>query len=351
MSVLSALVRARMDDQTIIQIFEAHPQGIGQKYMETGNTREKWLRQQVGKVRQSARGGPGSSKRDVAATVKTYLLDEFDGGVFKLSDLRRELGLNDPEYTLARQCVKRMADAGILQKHGHQMGCYRVVDKKKKAIDFEATEAGASQIILPGRLHEIVTIRDGDMVCVAGYKNQNKTALAIEIARLNLDLFKIHFFVTEYPARMKRRLIDFGIDFKHPNFQAYPIEKSDYIPDKIEPGRGVLNIIDHYPNVDNFYLVGKVQDEIHRALDGAICVITHQKLNEKDKGAIGGSFWTITPTLAVTLFYEEGEEYRNRMHIRKGKEPAAGRRDATGLNLRYKLTGGCRFEYDPRGWL
>jgi hypothetical protein len=243
-----------------------------------------------------------------------------------------------------------MADAGILQKHGYQLGSYRVVDRKKKAIDFDATKAEASQIILPGRLHEVVTIRDGDMVCVAGYKNQNKTALAVEIARLNLDLFNIHFFVTEYPARMKQRLIDFGINYNHPNFHAYPVEKSDYIPDKIEPGRGVLNIIDHYPNVDNFYLVGKVQDEVHKALNGAICIITHQKLREKDLDAIGGSFWTITPTLAVTLFYEEGEEYRNRMLIRKGKEPAAGKREATGLNLRYKLIDGCRFEYDPQGW-
>jgi hypothetical protein len=296
-------------------------------------------------------GSRNRTSKDVASRVKEYLFDEFDGGVFKLSDLKRELGLNDHEYTLARQCVKRLVESGALQKHGHQMGSYRVVDRKKKPIDFEATEAGASEIILPGRLQDIVTIRDGDMICIAGYKNQNKTALAVEIARLNLEQFKIHFFVTEYSARMKRRLIDFGIDFKHPNFKAYPIEKSDYIPDKIEPGQGVLNIIDHYPNVDNFYLVGKVQDEIHRALDGAICVITHQKLHEKDKDAIGGSFWTITPTLAVTLFKEEGEEYRNQMHIRKGKEPAAGRRDATGLNLRYKLIRGCRFEYDPRGWL
>ena len=173
MSVINALVRAKMDDAAIIGIFESNPLGIGAKYLEVGRTREKWLLSQVAKARQGNHASAGQGpKKDIAATVKTYLLDEFDGGIFKLSDLRRELGLNDYEYTLARNCVKRMVNVGALQKHGQQMGCYRVVDRKKKAIDFEATEAGASKMILPGKAHEVVTIRDGDMVCIAGFKNQ-----------------------------------------------------------------------------------------------------------------------------------------------------------------------------------
>jgi hypothetical protein len=346
MSVLNSLVRAKADNKTIIQIFETNK--IGEKYREVGNTREKWLLQQVGK----ARGGqePAGAKKDIAARVKEYLFDEFDGGVFKLSDLRKELGLNDYDYALARNCVKRLVDAGKLQKHGQQLGSYRVVDAKKKAIDWEATEAGASKILLPGNLHEVATIRDGDLICFAGFKNQNKTALAIETIRLNQEKFQIHFFITEYAARMKNRLLSFGVDLKHPNLHCYPMEKSDYIPDKIERGRGVLNVIDHYPNSDLFYLVGKVQDEICNALNGAICVMTHQKRLPEDLDAVGGSFWLGAPTLAVTLFYNDGEEYRNRMVIRKGKEPGQDRSEATGLSLRYKLTGGCKFSYDPKGW-
>ena len=294
MAVLNALTRASLSDQDIIQIFENYP--IGEKYKEKGRAREKWLLKQVDKCRQGGPTGPGM---DVSSRVRQYLIDEFHGGVFKLSDLRRELNLNDKQYTVARNCIRRMVDRGEVEKHGHTLGCYRVVDKNKNCIDWDATEAKASPLILPAGLHEVATIRQGDMVAFAGYKNHAKSACAIETVKLNLDKFKVHFHITEYAARMKQRLIDFGVDLHHPNLFAYQVEKSDYIPDKIESGEGVLNVIDHLPNLDNFYLVGKTQDEIHRGLDGAICVITHQKKNADDLDAIGGSFWTITPTLAV----------------------------------------------------
>ncbi|MFH1951789.1 MAG: hypothetical protein ABIL06_09255 [Pseudomonadota bacterium] len=282
--------------------------------------------------------------------MRQFLVDEFNGGVFKLGDLRRDLNLNDKEYALARQCVKRMVAGGEIEKHGHQLGCYRVVDKKKECIDWDKTEAKPSDIVLPAGLHDVAIIRNGDTVAIAGYKNHAKSAFAIETVRLNLDRYKICFFVSEYAARMKQRLLDFGVDLHHPNLFAYQIEKSDYIPDKIESGEGVLNVIDHLPNLDNFYLVGKIQDEIHRGLDGALCVITHQKKNPDDLDAIGGSFWTITPALAITLFWGEATTYPGRLLIRKGKEPGNGRNSITNLALRYSLSKGCQFKYDSSGW-
>jgi hypothetical protein len=286
--------------------------------------------------------------KDVAARVRDYLLIEFDGGVFRISDLERELGLNEKQYTVARNCVSRMQQQGLVQKHGHQLGCYRVVDKKKNAIDWDEVEAKPSGLMLPCGLHNVVIIRKGDMICFAGYKNHNKIAIAIETVRLDLDNFKVHFFITQYKARMKRRLMDFGINLNHPNLKCYQIDRSDYRPDKIESGDDVLNVIDHFPNLDNFYLVGKVQGEIHRALDGALAVITHQKKNIDDLDAIGGSFWTITPTLAVTLI--PNGNHGHIMKIRKGKEPAEGIFNAYGMEIKYNLHRGYIFGYDENGW-
>jgi hypothetical protein len=301
-------------------------------------------------AREASKSGHGIPIGSVASRVREYLLEEFDGGVFKLSELRRELRLDDAEYALARQCVRRMVKQQLVEKHGHQLACYRVVDRKKTCIDWNEAQAEASKLIGPGHLHKIVIIRAGDMVAFAGHKNMGKTSVANEFVRLNLPNFMIHYFITEYKARMKKRLQDFGIDLNHPNLHCYQIEKSDYIPDKIEGGVGVLNIIDHYPNLDNFYLVGKHQDEIHRNLNGAICVITHQKKKPEDLDAIGGSFWMGTPSLAVTLFWDKDREFRGKMLIRKGKEPAPDRFYAEGLELQYNLINGCKFEYDPKGW-
>jgi len=296
-------------------------------------------------------GHSGGGKADIAARVRTYLFDEFSGGVFKACELKRELNLSDRDYTLARQCLQRMMKSGEIQKNGHALGCYRVVDRNKAKINWNAIEAKAAPLILPGGLNEVATVREGDVVAIAAYKNHAKSAFAIETVRLNLDRFKIHFHITEYAARMKQRLIDFGVNLNHPNLNAYQIDRSDYIPDKIESGPGVLNIIDHLPNLDNFYLVGKIQDEIHRALNGAICIITHQKKGMDDLDALGGSFWTITPTLAVTLFFDEqAAYYPGRMVIRKGKEPAPGYSNITGLSMRYSLHGGCQYTFWPEGW-
>jgi len=282
-----------------------------------------------------------------AGKVRQYLMEEFSGGVFKVSDLRRELSLGEKEYALARNCIERMVSQGLIQKHGHVLGMYRVVDKKKNVIVWDSIESKRSGLKLPCGLHDIVTIREGDMICIAGYKNNNKTAMATEIVRLNLDRFKVHFFITEYQARMKKRIMDFNIDLNHPNLKCYPIDIGDYIPDKIESGGGVLNIIDHFPNFDNFYLIGKYQDEISRALNGGLCVVTHQKNSPDALDATGGSFWTITPTLAVTLL---GDGDVQTMLIRKGKEPGSGILDATNMKLEYQLKNGCKFECDTNGW-
>jgi hypothetical protein len=337
-----------------IAFWTKDPAQVDRIFRQSGLYREKWERQDYRNrtIQKAIVKTPEtySPPKDVAARVREYLLDEFDGGVFKLSDLRKELGLNDKQYALARQCLKRMVEAGQAEKHGHALGLYRVIDRRKEPINWNATQAQASPLILPGNLHEIVKIRNGDLIAFAAYKNHAKTAVAIEIIRLNLENFTVHFFITEYQDRMKKRLLDFGIELSHPNFRAYPIEKTDYIPDKIETGPGVLNVIDHLPMLDNLWLVGKYQDEIHRSLDGAICVVTHQKLKPEDEDAVGKSWWLGTPTLAVTLFWDKDREYAGKMKIRKGKEPAPNLFYVEGLELQYNLRKGSEFEYDPKGW-
>ena len=348
-SVLSALIRAKVSDQVIFQVFDQYP--IGDKYREKARNKTKWLQGEITRLKGfTEKNGRKTEtvKVDVAARVRSFLIDEFDGGTFKISDLKRELCLSDKAYTVARNCVRRMLQQGLIHKHGHQLGCYRVVDRKKDEIEWDAVEAKSSGLILPFRLNDIAIIRRGDMICFAGFKNHNKSGMAIETIKLNLDRFKVHFFITEYKDRMKARLVNFGIDLNHPNFKTYPISQSDYIPDKIESGEGVLNVIDHWPNYENFFMMGKWQDDVHRALDGAMCLITHQKKAEDDLDAIGGSSWLNTPTLAVTSLPDG--QHGHMLKIRKVKEPAEGIFNPYAMKLKYKLTRGCKFEYDPNGW-
>ena len=56
MSVLNSLVRAKVSNTDIINIFESYP--IGEKYREKGRSKERWLQDQIDKVRRG-QGIPG----------------------------------------------------------------------------------------------------------------------------------------------------------------------------------------------------------------------------------------------------------------------------------------------------
>ncbi|MFC1832769.1 bifunctional DNA primase/polymerase [Thermodesulfobacteriota bacterium] len=53
--VLNELIEVKCSDEDILFIFESHPQGIGEKYFETGARRRAWLMPQIEKVREEDR--------------------------------------------------------------------------------------------------------------------------------------------------------------------------------------------------------------------------------------------------------------------------------------------------------
>lgn len=75
MSVLSSLVRANISDSDIFNIFESYP--IGEKYREKGRSREKWLQDQVNKVRR----GQGTQAKCAIGMSFEDLEKEFSGEI------------------------------------------------------------------------------------------------------------------------------------------------------------------------------------------------------------------------------------------------------------------------------
>lgn len=75
MSVLSILVRAEVSDSDIFNIFETYP--IGEKYREKGRSKEKWLQDQINKVRR----GQGTQTKCAIGMTFTDLEKEFSGDI------------------------------------------------------------------------------------------------------------------------------------------------------------------------------------------------------------------------------------------------------------------------------
>jgi len=81
-SVLTSLVRAKVLDKTIIEIFEKYP--IGEKYREKGRARDRWLVQEISRARSfSSANMMQSSKDKKCVTGMTFedLEKEFSGDI------------------------------------------------------------------------------------------------------------------------------------------------------------------------------------------------------------------------------------------------------------------------------
>jgi archaellum biogenesis ATPase FlaH len=80
-SALSALIRAKVSDQTIFQIFNAYP--IGEKYHEKRQSKDKWLQDEINRAR-----GFNKNKTEKAQAMGATL-----------SDLKKEFGQGEkPEF-------------------------------------------------------------------------------------------------------------------------------------------------------------------------------------------------------------------------------------------------------------
>jgi hypothetical protein len=236
----------------------------------------------------------------ISANVKNYI--ESIEGVFNTGQLYRDLGLATPQdKDAARHALSRLKGIKI-QPHGNKNGEWRIINGECAEIDFTKEEqVRECNLWLPFDLHNYVSIMPGNIIIVTGDPDSGKTAFLLNIIKRNVERWDIHYFNSEMGKdELRKRLNLFG-DFpvKHPNFHAY--ERSNDFQDVIKPGIVTINIIDYLEITDDFYLVGKYINDIHRALGGSICVIAIQKKDRNSDMPLGKERALEKPRLAIAL--------------------------------------------------
>lgn len=215
-------------------------------------------------------------------------------------------------------------------------------------MDFSSIQTEELNLWLPLDLHKYVKIMPGNIIVVTGDPDAGKTAFLLNIIKRNTEKWSCHYFNSEMgKEELHERLLLFrDFPITHPNFHAY--ERSSDFQDVIQPGKYSLNIIDYLEITDEFYLVGKYINDIHRVLGEAVAIVAIQKKSRDSDMPLGAQRALEKPRLAIAL-NGGSKTGPNRATILKCKNRKTTH-SMIGLSREYKLIKGSEFIDDQKGW-
>jgi hypothetical protein len=294
----------------------------------------------------SALDRAGKTHTNIAADVREWVL--ATDGHFVTTDVHRELGLDTRrQKKTANEELRRLKDAGTIEKYGAKRGCYRMPDNDVEVININSVKVQDTGLVLPfGITQKLVYVHPKSIVLIAGSPNVGKTAFMLNVFKDNCEHFRTTYFSSEMGAMEIKSRVDM---FKHwpDKANAGFRERSQNFHDVIDPDG--LNLIDFLELEDNFYTVTGKLRMIQDKLNEGIAVIAIQKKKGSEE-AIGGHFTMEKPKLVVTLDREEEMGMvHNVARIIKAKNWIDVRNNPVGQELRFRLRKGCEFE-TLSGW-
>jgi hypothetical protein len=273
---------------------------------------------------------------NLSAEVRDWVLSS--NGVFYSSDVVRELGLSslssDRNFNKnLSKILERLVKEGHIERHGDRRGCFRRIERESEEIDFlKADPTAVLDLKWPFELEKLVHIYPKNIIVVAGDTGAGKTALLLNVVRLNMNSFPVIYLSSEMgPEELRLRLEKFPMPLTAWNFK--PFERASNFADAIVPG--AVNIVDYLELTEDFYKVAREIKKIFDRLTTGVAVIAIQK----KQGAVlgrGGDFSMEKSRLYLSM--DAGE-----LKILKGKNWAQPGVNPKGTVFRFKLVDGCNF--------
>ena len=268
-----------------------------------------------------------------------------DESIFHTANLLARGGASEEEIinivlTMAKACDPPFPENEALLKvksalNRHPYEEPMIEETELKKINIAAQPEDAEPIVFPLNLDDGINIYPGNIIIIAGERNSGKTAFLMNCAIMNMEKYNVSFFSseagqTEMGIRF-RKFVDHNINEIASRVDVY--ERSSNFAEVIRPGAGNLNIIDFLEVYDNFFLVGKWIADIHKKLEGAICIIAIQKNSDKKFG-LGNELSLDKARLYFTL---------SPGRIKYAKVKAFSRIDnPQGKEVSFKIVDGCK---------
>lgn len=258
------------------------------------------------------------------------------GRWFDTPELDRELGITSTTAkNNRREIMLRLEDKGTVERHQKIAKQFRYVNRKVVSLCFKtAGTRGVLALRWPMGIEKYVNLFPGNEIVVAGSPNAGKTALLLNFIYLNQASFPIYYFCSEMgDVELRDRLEKFpGMAIEDWKFEA--IERASDFADVIRPD--CVNVIDYMEMTTELYLINTYLTSIAHKLGSGIAVVALQK-KEKELFGRGQEFGLEKPKLYLSMD-------RGKLRIVKGKCWANPKVDPCGLEVGFKIVGGCQFE-------
>ena len=260
-------------------------------------------------------------------------------GNFSTTDVYKDLCLTTRDNKKkAAVVLGRLIEETLIERTGDKRGWYRLIERDSNVLDWRnADTSTVVDLIWPFHIERLVTLYPKNVIVVAGSPNAGKTALMLNLIRLNMANHRIAYFSSEMgPEELKLRLNNFqDVGQDEWKFEAY--DRSANFSDAVQPN--AINLIDYLEVTTDFFKVGGEIKAIFDKLDKGVAVIALQKKKGAEYGR-GAEFSLEKARLYLSM--DDGE-----LRIVKAKNWGPDAKE-TGHNpngriYHFNLVGGCKF--------
>lgn len=275
-----------------------------------------------------------ANKRNMAQEFGQWI--DSTEGWFTVTNCDKELQIvTNKDRQNRRAILSRMVKSQLIERDINREGFYRRVDKDCEEIDLLHADDTPLPVKWVFGLEQYVNTYPKTISVISGSYNAGKTALMLNIAKMNRRNFDVHYFSSEMDAtELKSRLVEFEdvdlSEFAHMHFW----DRARNFADVIKPDG--LNLIDYFEIDDNFFRINKQLADIRNKLKNGIAIIALQKDANKELGR-GGSFSAEKARLYMTV---DPDFPGAKIKVVKGKNWAHKNINPNGLTMKFKLYRG-----------
>lgn len=277
--------------------------------------------------------------RNLSGSIRSWI-ENHSSAWFTIRELDQELGITaaNDKHT-RRQALRRLKEARRIEQHQKVNERWRKIDIELVPLDFTRKQhATIMNIHWPLGIEDLVNIYPGNIVCVAGAPNSGKTALLLNVIRLNQDRFPIYYWCSEMGEQELQARMEL-FDMPLTNWSMQPFVRATDFHEVIKPD--AINIIDFMELTETPYIVNDLLTKLNQVIGKGVVIVALQKKIGALLGR-GAEYSLEKPRLYLSL--DAGK-----ITIVKGKNWAQRNYDPSGLERLFSIEGGAYF-IPSTGW-
>ena len=239
----------------------------------------------------------------------------------------------------------------VIESHKSMQGKYRKVNHVAVKIDLFKKDPGVIPVYYPLDLHLYHKSFHRNVVVFAGTPEAGKTAMALEMLRLNLDVQvpKVYMQSEGSPAELRDRLALFNMPIQQWADKVEWLEVPNNWHDNIVPNG--INVIDYMAAPEeNLWAIGEYIDACYKKLTTGMVIICLQK-KFGHRLAYGQEFTLHRPRMYINLEAVPGGYKTAEIVKLKTKQNSFKYEDFNGKKCTYKFGSGSQIELEqPWHW-